>query len=76
MTLANSKPPRPQSEHPSEPPTNKGRGNDRIILLIALLLMLLIAGGFGYRLQISPTGGLTFERSTESTGSINRLHSP
>lgn len=39
----------------------KGTDLGRLAVLVALILMLLIAGGFGYRLQIGPLG-LTFER--------------
>ncbi len=75
MTFGSSKLPQPKNERPPVPPTNRGPAIDRLILLIALLLMLLIAGGFGYRLQISPTG-LTFERSAETDKTMPKSHNP
>jgi hypothetical protein len=40
----------------------KGMDSGRLAALVTLILMLLIAAGAGYRLQIGPTG-LTFERN-------------
>jgi hypothetical protein len=42
--------------------TVNGLNKNRVAFLIALIAMMLIAGGFGYRLQLSPAG-LTFERN-------------
>jgi hypothetical protein len=42
-----------------------GLSKNRIAALIALLLMMLIAGAFGYRLQIS-AAGFVFERTNPS----------
>ena len=36
-----------------------------IAVLIALVVMMLIAAGSGYRLQISPFGGITFEQTAK-----------
>jgi hypothetical protein len=35
---------------------------NRLATLLAVIAMMLIAGGFGYRLQLN-TGGLVFERN-------------
>jgi hypothetical protein len=45
-----------------------GLSKNRLAMLIALILMMLIAATFGYRLQIS-TSGLVFER----TGAVEQL---
>jgi hypothetical protein len=39
-----------------------GFNKNRLAFLLALIAMMLIAGGFGYRLQLGATG-LTFERN-------------
>ncbi len=40
----------------------QGLNKNRIILLIAVIAMMLIAAGSGYRLQVG-AGGLIFERN-------------
>jgi hypothetical protein len=40
----------------------KDLNKNRIATLLAVITMMLIAGGFGYRLQVN-TGGLIFERN-------------
>jgi hypothetical protein len=40
----------------------EGLNKNRLAALLALIVMFLIAGGFGYRLHIGTTG-LTFERN-------------
>lgn len=76
MTFESSKLPQPQNALPPVPPTNKGPGNDRLMLLIALLVMLLITGSFDYRLRISPTEGLIFERSIEVDQGLAKSQNP
>jgi hypothetical protein len=40
----------------------QGLNKNRLAILFALIVMMLIAGSFGYRLQLG-AGGLTFERN-------------
>ena len=45
-----------------------GLNRNRLLAMIAIVLMLLIAASFGYRLQIGPFG-LTFERTQSGEAS-------
>ena len=49
----------------NDAPKHKGPNKDRLFLLVAVLLALIIAGNFGYRLEISPKEGITFEPPTK-----------
>jgi hypothetical protein len=67
MTLESSKLPQPQNERPPDRKNHNEASKDRLMILVTLVLMLLIAGGFGYRIQISIFGGIIFERISGST---------
>lgn len=62
MTLESSNLPRSQRGRPDDHQPRDRVNKNRLVFWIALLLMMGLAAAFQYRLQISPTGGLIFER--------------